>query len=54
MHILKNNIDKINWFWLSLNHNAIDLLKENQDKIDWNYIARNPNIFENKYIKFYI
>ena len=29
------DIDKLDWFGLSLNPNAIDLLKENKNKIDW-------------------
>ncbi len=29
------DINKIDWGWLSLNSNAIELLKENQNKIDW-------------------
>ena len=33
----------IDWFYLSLNPNAIELLKENLDKIDWNRLSRNPN-----------
>ena len=33
IHLLEQNPDKIDWFWLSLNPNAIDLLEKNQDKI---------------------
>jgi len=29
------DINKINWDFLSLNKNAIELLKANPDKIDW-------------------
>jgi hypothetical protein len=38
-------LDKIDWFWLSLNPNdgAIALLKANQDKIDWEWLSGNPN-----------
>jgi hypothetical protein len=32
---LQENIEKINWEWLSSNKNAIHLLEQNQDKIDW-------------------
>ena len=37
------NKDKLNWRYLSLNPNAIELLKENPDKIDWVILSRNPN-----------
>ena len=43
------DINKIDWYWLSLNPNAIELLKENQDKIDWYYFSKNPNIFTYDY-----
>ena len=33
----------INWNYLSLNPNAIELLKENKDKINWNNLSSNPN-----------
>ena len=39
---------KINWYYLSLNPNAIHLLKNNQDKINWNYLSKNPSIFEDE------
>ena len=32
---LKENKDKINWYYLSLNTESINILKENQDKIHW-------------------
>ena len=35
--------DKISWFGLSRNPNAIQLLEQNQDKIDWVGLSRNPN-----------
>ena len=41
------DINKIDWFWLPLNPNAIELLKENQDKINWCNLSKNPNIFTN-------
>jgi hypothetical protein len=40
------NKDKINWSYLSLNPNAIDLLKDNQDKIDWYLLSANPNAID--------
>ena len=49
IELLKNNIDKIDWYCLSRNPNAIDLLeKELEDnpeskKIDWDHLSRNPN-----------
>ena len=45
MYKLRNwiNIDNLDWLYLSLNPNAIDLLEKNQDKIDWSYLSENPN-----------
>jgi hypothetical protein len=43
---LENNFDKINWFNLSSNPNAIHLLEANQDSIHWEQLSINPNIFE--------
>ena len=37
------DIDKLNWNYLSINPNAIQLLKENQDKIHWNNLSKNIN-----------
>jgi hypothetical protein len=36
-------LDKIDWYHLSWNPNAIHLLDANQDKIDWDYLSENPN-----------
>jgi hypothetical protein len=36
-------MDKIDWFMLSLNTNAIRLLEQNLDKIDWIMLSYNPN-----------
>ena len=45
--ILKNNLDKINWWCLSRNPNAIDIIKNNLDKIDnWSELSQNKSIFE--------
>ena len=41
--MLEQNIDKIDWNYLSLNPNAIHLLEKNFDKINWNYLSKNPN-----------
>ena len=43
--------DKINWYNLSENPNAIHLLEQNLDKIDWDWLSKNPNIFGRDYIK---
>jgi hypothetical protein len=36
-------VDKINWYELSINPNAIHLLEQNVDKIDWKRLSPNPN-----------
>mgnify|MGYP003352055312 CR=1 FL=1 len=43
INFLKNNIDKIDWNYLSFNPNAIELLEENPDKINWNNLSYNSN-----------
>ena len=35
--------EKINWEYLSLNPNAIELLEKNLDKVDWEHLSLNPN-----------
>jgi hypothetical protein len=35
------NIERLDWFYLCLNPNAIHLLEENIDKIDWYSLSRN-------------
>ena len=44
--MLEENIDRINWIWLSSNPSAIHLLKNNKNKIDWYELSRNPAIFK--------
>jgi len=44
----------IDWDYLSLNKNAIELLKDNRDKINWYNISYNPSIFELDYEKMRI
>jgi hypothetical protein len=44
--------NKINWAFLSLNPNAIELLKNNQDKIDRYKFSLNPSIFEDEPMPF--
>ena len=39
-------LDKLNWGFLSLNPDAIELLKENPDKIEWIWLSSNPNAIE--------
>jgi hypothetical protein len=40
------NINKLDWCWLSLNPNAIELLQENKNKINWDVLSLNPNAIE--------
>jgi hypothetical protein len=40
---IEENIDKIDWFYLSANPNAIHLLELNQDKICWSMLSNNEN-----------
>ena len=46
IHILENNLEKINWYYLSRNCSveAIQLLKENIDKIDWSQLSLNNSV----------
>ena len=36
-------MDKIDWWFLSRNPNAINLLEQNIDKINWAMLSENPN-----------
>ena len=45
------DVNKLDWYKLSENKNAIDLLKENKDKIDWEELSSNPSIFVEEKIK---
>jgi hypothetical protein len=38
---LEKNPEKIDWFWLSGNRNAIHLLEKNLERIDWRNLAKN-------------
>jgi len=40
---LENNLDKVNWQYLSGNPNAIHILKNNLDKVHWHSLSVNPN-----------
>ena len=42
-------MDKIVWYNLSKNPNAIHILSQNMDKIDWYGLSANPSIFELDY-----
>ena len=35
--------NKVNWYYLSFNHNAIHILEQNLDKINWFNLSSNPN-----------
>ncbi len=37
------DMDKVDWYWLSSNPNAIHLIEQNLDKVDWDELSRNPN-----------
>ena len=43
IHLLEQNINKIDWMLLSNNPNAIHLLEKNMEKIDWRQLSYNPN-----------
>ena len=40
------DINKLEWFYLSTNPNAIKLLQENQNKINWCLLSLNNNEIE--------
>jgi hypothetical protein len=44
-------LNKIDWEYVSLNPNAIEVLKANQDKINWKRFSENSSIFELDYEK---
>ena len=46
IHLLENNLEKINWGELSRNPNAMHLLEKNQERINWNLLSRNQSIFK--------
>ena len=41
--MLEQNLDKVNWSYLSSNPNAIHLLEQNLDKVEWHNLSSNPN-----------
>ena len=42
-NVIQENIDKLDWFSLSFNNNAIHLLEQNPDKINWKELSINKN-----------
>ena len=45
LHIIEQNLDKIDWYFLSCIPVAIHILEKNQDKINWENLSENPAIF---------
>jgi len=43
IHLLEQNPDKIDWWYISANPNALSLLNQNPRKIRWEYVCLNPN-----------
>jgi hypothetical protein len=43
IHLLEQNMDKVDWRHLSRNPNAIHMIEQNMDKVDWDYLSFNPN-----------
>jgi hypothetical protein len=41
--MLEKNLDKVNWYRLSKNPNAISILENNLDKVNWVGLSINPN-----------
>ena len=40
-HLIDTN--KLNWYYLSGNENAIPILEQNINKISWSWLSRNSN-----------
>ncbi len=49
IRLLEQNLDKINWNWISKNPNAIHLVEQYPDCGDWKLLLQNPSIFEIDY-----
>ena len=45
------DINKLDWYYLSKNENAIELLSSNLDKINWYWLSSNPSILTYDYRK---
>ena len=41
-YYIQDNLDKLNWNYLSKNPNAIHLLEQHSNKINWSNLSRNP------------
>jgi len=41
--MLEKNLDKVDWYMLSENPNAIHIFEKNMDKVDWNWLSQSPN-----------
>jgi hypothetical protein len=39
----EQNLEKVNWSFLSSNPNAIPILEQHLDKVDWTSLSSNPN-----------
>ena len=46
IHLLEQNMEKIDWFMLSMNPGAIYLLEQNMKKIVSHRLSLNPEIFK--------
>ena len=44
--LLEQNLDKVDWKYLSLNPRAIYILEKNLEKVDWRILSENPGIFK--------
>ena len=42
--ILERNLDKVDWFWLSRNLQAIHILEQNLDKVHWKALVLNQSM----------
>jgi hypothetical protein len=59
LHILEQNPEKIDWYFLSQNPSALHLLEQNPEKINWCELSLNPSALhlleknqENQWILF--
>ena len=41
--LLEQNLDKVNWCFLSMNPHALNLLEQNPHKIEWYYLSKNEH-----------
>jgi hypothetical protein len=45
MLTLEQNLDKVDWGYLSMNPNAIHILEQNLDKVDWGIFINESKYF---------